>query len=125
TLARRAPCHQEVAVLVELHHARIDVAVGHEESSVRKKREIGWPAEMVLIVAGDTRLAERQHELLAVVCELEDLLSEIVDDPHMLFGIVRTDFDLVWTAAALKEPIPLRPCLDELAVRVDDDDAVA
>src|SRR5439155_25024861 len=24
-----------------------------------------------------------------------------------------------------KEPIPLRPCLDELAVRVDDDDAVA
>src|SRR5262245_8437650 len=31
------PCHHVLAVLVELHNARVEISIGHEGGSVRKK----------------------------------------------------------------------------------------
>ena len=67
------------------------------------------------------RRADRLHELLAVVRELVDHVHVVVDDPHVLLGIVRADVDRV---RAPQQLVPLRPRLDDVAVRVDDDDAV-
>ena len=69
-------------------------------------------------------LAQRQHQLLAVVGEFEDLLHHVVDHPDVLFRIVGTDLDVVRAAAALEEVIPLRPVLQQLAVAVDHQNAV-
>ena len=38
-----------------------------------------------------TRRADGLHQLLAVIRELEDGVVVIVDDPHVLFGIVGAD----------------------------------
>jgi hypothetical protein len=68
----------------------------------------------------------RHHELFAVVGELEDLLPRIVNDPHVALRVVRADLDAMRPAPAFgKEMIVLIPALDDLALRVGDDDAVA
>ena len=79
----------ELPVLVELHHARVHVAVGHEERAVRQPGDVGRPPEVRLVVPGYASFAERANELLAVVRELEDLLPEVVDDPDVLLRIVQ------------------------------------
>src|SRR3982751_4544033 len=80
---------------------------------------------MFVVVARDVGFAERPNELLAVVGELVDLMPRVVDDPDVMRGIVRADADLVRAAAALEQLVPLRPRLEELAVAVDDENAVA
>ena len=42
-----ASFEQVLLVARELHHARIAVAVGHEEIAVRQERDVGWPIEGV------------------------------------------------------------------------------
>jgi len=37
------PGHQELAVLVEFHHARFFVPIGDEEGAVRPKGDVGLP----------------------------------------------------------------------------------
>ena len=63
----------------------------------------------------------RLHELLAVVGELVDGVHVVVDDPHVLLRIVGADVDRV---RPLEDLVPLRPLLDDVALRVDDDEAV-
>ena len=38
---------------------------------------------MCLVIASHASLAERHHQLLAVVGELVDLVARVVDDPHV------------------------------------------
>ena len=125
TVAARAPRRHERAVLVELRDARVAEAVGDQEAAVRQPRDVLRPAEMLVVVAGDVGFAERAHQLLAVVGELVDLVPRVVHDPDVALGIVRADPDLVRSAAAFEQLVPLRPRFDHLAAAVDDDDAVA
>ena len=119
------PGRQELSVLVELHDARIRVAVGDEETSVRQPCDARRSAEVLLVIAFDTRFAECTDEPLAIVREHEDLLLPIVDDPDVPLRVVWTDVDAVRPAAALEETVPLRPRLEHPAFAVDDDDAIA
>jgi hypothetical protein len=41
-----------------------------------------------------------------------------------VLGIVGADLDLVWTVRALKQPVPLVPDFQRLAITVDDAQAV-
>ena len=123
--AARTPRRDEGAVLVELRDARVAQAVGDQQAAVRQPRDVLRPAEVLLVVAGDIGFAQRADELLAVVRELVDLVARVVHDPHVPIGIVRADPNLVRSAAAFEQLVPLRPRLDQLAVAVDDDDAVA
>ena len=79
---------------------------------------------MLVVLALHQALAERHHQLLAVVGELEDLLHHVVHHPDVLFRVVRTDFHVVRAAAALKKMIPLRPVLQQLAVGVHHENAI-
>ena len=124
-VAARAERRHELAVLVELRDARVAQAVGDEDRSVRQEREVLRAAEVRRIVAGHAGLADRHHQLLAVVRELVDDVLAVVDDPHVLVGIVRADANLVRAAAALEQLVPLRPRLDHVAGAIDDDQAVA
>ena len=119
------PRHQELAVLVELGDARILQTVGDEQAAVRQPRDVLRPAEVRGVLAGDIGDTKRQHELLAVVGELVDLMTGVVDHPDVFFRVVRIDPDLVRTAAAFEQLVPLRPRLHQLAVAVHDEDAVA
>ena len=65
--------------------------------------------------------ADRLHEPLAVVRELEDRVAEVVDDPDVLVGIVRAHVNGV---RPREHRVPLRPVLDDVAVAVEDEDAV-
>jgi hypothetical protein len=76
---------------------------------------------MFVIRRVHVRLADRLQQLLAVVGELEDRVAIVVDEPHVLLGIVGTDIDRV---RAPQHLVPLRPPLDDVAVAVDDEDAV-
>ena len=116
-----SPCHQELAVLVELHDARVGVAVGDIERAVGQPRDERRPVEMLVIGGVYVRLADRLQQPLAVVAENENGVTVVVDDPHALLRIVGADVDGMRPAQHL---VPLRPVLDNVAVRVDDDDAV-
>ena len=94
-LAARAARLHELAGLVELHDARVAQAVRHQNRSVRQERDILRHPEMCRVIAGDAGLADRHDQLLAVVGELVDDVLAVVDDPHVLLGIVRADADLV------------------------------
>jgi hypothetical protein len=71
--------------------------------------------------AHDARGAQREQQLLAVVRELVDAVAFRVDDPDVFLGIVGADFDVVRTNPHL---VPLRPVLGDLALLVQDQDAV-
>src|SRR5262245_61519691 len=117
------PGHQEFALFVELHDARIDVSITDEERYVGKKRDVRRPGEMCLIVSGNAGFSERSHQLLAVVGELENLVPVIIDHPNVPLRIIRTDADVMRTASTLKQLVPLRPRLDHLAVAVKNQNA--
>src|ERR1700674_63249 len=97
-----APGHQVLSALIDLDDARVDVTVANEKCAVRKPGDVGGASEVLVVFSLHALLAERHHQLLAVVCELEDLMQHIVDDPYVLFCIVRADFDVVRSAAAGK-----------------------
>ena len=80
---------------------------------------------MLVIVAGFVPFAERHQQLLAIIREFENLVMDVVGDPDVVLGIIRTDRNRVRPAAILEELVPLCPRLGHLAGRVDDDDAVA
>ena len=61
------------------------------------------------------------QQLFAVVGELEDRVTVVVDDVDVLLRIVRADVDRMRPAQHL---VPLRPVLDDVAVAVDHEDAV-
>ena len=65
--------------------------------------------------------ADRLHELLAVVRELEERVVVVVDDPDVLLGVVGIDVDGVRPPQHL---VPLRPLLDDVARGVEDEDEV-
>src|SRR5262249_17547177 len=65
--------------------------------------------------------ADGLHELFTVVSELVDRMHVIVQDPYMFFRIVGIDRDEM---GALENLVPLRPSLNDVAVRVGDDDAI-
>jgi hypothetical protein len=67
------------------------------------------------------RRADRLQELLAVVGEDVDRLHVVVDDPDALLRIVGADVDRVRPAHQL---VPLLPRLDDVALAVEDDEAV-
>ena len=76
-------------VLVEFQrfHARVRETIRDDDRPVRQKREILRLAEVLVVFARNATLAERQHELLAVVRELVNLIQAVVEDPHVTFGI--------------------------------------
>ena len=63
----------------------------------------------------------RQHLRLAVVGELVDDVLVVVDDPDVLLRIVGADGDEV---RPLQHRVPLRPRVDQVALGVEDEDAV-
>ena len=120
-LASHAEIQQELPLRVELRDAGAVVAVGHVEAAVGQPRHEGRSIEMRAVGARHVRRADRLHQLLAVVRELVDRVRVVVDDPHVLLCVVRADVDGV---RALEQLVPLRPLLDDVALRVDDDDAM-
>src|SRR5438270_162872 len=120
-IGRLAEGHQEFAVFVELHDARIAVAIGDEDGPVRQPVDKGRTIEMLFVVARLIGRAERLDQLLAVVREFENGVGLIVHHPDVFIGIVRINGDVV---RALENGIPFRPVFDELAVGVHHDDAV-
>ncbi len=116
-----APVHQELSILVELRDTSAGVTVGHEERPIRQPVHERRPIEVGRISTFLLRRADRLHQLLAVVGELVDHLHVVVDNPHVLLGMVRAD---VHGMRAPQDLVPLRPRLDDVAVGVGDDDAV-
>ena len=109
SFTRRSPLEDELSSLVELHHPRVRVAVADEERSVRQPCNVCGTAEVFFVSARNACFSKRHHELLAVVCELEDLLPHVVDHPDVPRRIVGADLHLVRTASAFEQVIPLRP----------------
>src|SRR5262245_44071463 len=118
--ARFSPRHKILPILVELYDSRVDVAIGDENPSIRKPRDIRESTEVLVVLALHETLAERHDEFLPIMRELEDLMQIVVNNPNVLFGIVRTDLDLVWPASAFPHLVPLSPGLRDLSGRVDD-----
>ena len=93
-----SPLHEELAVLIELRDARAGVAVGDEEGAVGQPVDVGRPVEVGGVRAFHFRRADGLQQLAAVVGELVDDLHVVVDDPDVLFRIVRADVDRVRAA---------------------------
>ena len=114
------PFGQVVSLVVELDDPRIHVAIRNEYGIGQKGHE-GWPPEMMLVVPGFAVGAQGLHQFLAVVAEFEDRVGEVVDDPDVLFRIVGIHMH----GMRLHEHrIPLAPGLDNVALAVDDDQAM-
>src|SRR5258708_12357832 len=79
---------------------------------------------MLIVVSGFVPFAQRHQQLLPVVREFENLVMDVVGNPDVVLGIVRTDRDRVRPAAILEELVPLCPRLSHLTGGIDDDDAV-
>ena len=119
--AECSPLHEELPVLIELRHACAGVAVRDEEGAVGQPIDIGRPVEVRCVRAGYLRSADGLQQLAAIVREAVDYLHVVVDDPDVLFRIVRADVDGVRTAEQL---VPLLPGLDDLAVAIHHHHAV-
>ena len=65
--------------------------------------------------------ADRLHQLLAIVRELVDRVHVVVYEPDVFLRIVGTH---VHRVRALHDLVPLRPLFDDVALRVDDGQAV-
>src|SRR5947207_394717 len=76
---------------------------------------------MRAVGAGHLRCAYSLDELLTVVCELVNGVHVIIEDPDVLFRIVRVDRNEV---RALQNCVPLRPAFDDVSIGVGDHDAV-
>ena len=125
-LRRAAPVHQELAVLVELGDARAAVTVADEERAVGQPVDVGGPIEELAGIATSLALGAERHHQLAVIGEFVDDVQLVVEHPDVLFGIVRTHLDLVWSAPAghLEEFVVLWPRLDHLAGAIHREDDV-
>src|SRR5262249_46204932 len=77
--------------------------------------------EMRPVRTCDFRGAYGLYQLFAVMRELVDGLHVIVDDPYVLFRIVRIDRDEMGT---LQNFVPLGPALDDVSLRICDNNAV-
>jgi hypothetical protein len=64
-VAARADRLDEAAVLVVLHDARVEVAVGHEDVALLIEGDVGLAAEAVLRVAAVERAAPGMFESIA------------------------------------------------------------
>src|SRR5438552_18019639 len=89
TLARRSPLHEELPILVELHHARVRIAIADKECSIGQPRNVGRPAKVFFVSPRHSCFSKCHDEPLAVVRKLEDLLPHVVDDPDVPFRVVR------------------------------------
>ena len=116
-----APIKQEVAIGVELGHARAVVPVGHVETAVARPRHERRPVEVRGIGTQDVAGPDRLDKLLAIVGELVDGVTVVIDDPDVLLSIVRAD---VHRVRPLEDLVPLRPLFGDVALRVDDDETV-
>src|SRR5206468_12932249 len=56
-----APLHEELPILVELHHARVRVAVTDKERSVAQPRDVGWAAKMFLVGSRHACFSKSHH----------------------------------------------------------------
>ena len=115
-----------VQVRVENHHPPVDDPVGHHHATVGEERDILWTTKVGLIVSGHVLLAQRRQQLAPVVGEDEDLMPRLVDHPHPLFRVIRTDPNAVRTGALrpFEQVVPLVPHLDQVAIPIDDVNAV-
>src|SRR5437762_9277146 len=55
--ARRSPRHEKLSVSVEFDDSSVRVAIGDVEAAVGKPGDVCGPADMLIVVAGDSRLA--------------------------------------------------------------------
>src|SRR5688572_31830991 len=85
-VAFHAPGHEELSTGIELDDARVGVTVADEEGPVREPRDLGRPGKMALVVARYLALAERHHQLLAVVGALVDRARTVVYVPAEALG---------------------------------------
>ena len=120
-----ADLREEPAVLVELHHAVVAVAVGHEDIALRVPSHVRRTAEDVLLrrrvraggrrdgAVNGRRPAAQHHQELALGAELRDGVRALVDRPDV---VLRVDADRV---RELKAVIALADFLDEVAVLVE------
>src|SRR5215475_5789308 len=76
---------------------------------------------MRCVGTGHVRCPDRLYQLLTVISELVDRMRVIVDNPNLLLRVVGADINGVWTFEHL---VPLGPLLDDVALCVDDDQAV-
>ena len=119
-----------VAVLVELRHARVVVAVGHEDVALRIPGDVGRPIEharprrrrafeMVAFLDEALEPVERlvlaaeRHRHAAVGTVLDDHVRAFVDHPDVVFLV---DADGVREAGGV---VVRSPLLDELQARIE------
>src|SRR5689334_9938585 len=86
-----SPIEKELAVLIELRDSRSVVAVRHEHRAVWKPRQKCRPIEVRAVGAGHFGGADSLREFFAVVRKLVNGMHVIIQDPNMLFRIVRID----------------------------------
>src|SRR6266566_7595715 len=122
--ARGSPGQQEFSVPVELYDACIAVTIADKKRAIRQPGDVGRPLEVFVVIARLVPLPEGHQKLLAIVGEFEDLMMNVVHHPDVVFGVVRADQDRMRSTAILEEVIPLRPGFDELAIGVDNGDAI-
>src|SRR5688500_4878059 len=106
-LRRTTPVLDELAVLVKFRHARAAVTVADEERAVREPVNVGWPIEQSPGIAAALTDGAKRHDQLTVVGEFPDDVLLVVDDPHVLGGVLRIHLALVRSAPArrLREPL--------------------
>src|SRR5579871_1786759 len=115
------PGEQKFPILVEFRDTRAVVAVGDEHGAVRQPGDIGWTVEMRSVGAFYCLRSDGLYQLLPVMREFVDRMHVVIHHPNMLFGIVWIDGHEMRT---LQDFVPLRPALDDIALRIDYDDAV-
>ena len=119
--AFHSPIEQELAVLIELGHARSVIAIGDEEGAVGQPDDIGGAIEVRAVGAFNGGRADGLNELLAIVAELVNGVHVVVHDPNILIGVVGIHVNRV---GPLELAIPLAPGLDDVAVGVDHVEAI-
>src|SRR5258706_835841 len=113
-----SPLEQVLAVLVEFDDAGIIVAIADEEGSIGQPGDIRWAAEVLAVGARYIAFTHGSQQFLAVVRELQDLLTGAIDDPDVLLRVVGVDPD---TMRPLNHLVPLFPLLDHLAGVIDNE----
>ncbi len=100
-LPRVADGLDEAAVLVVLHDARVEVAVGDEDVALLIEGDVGLPAEAVLLIAAVEAARARhsrehrhrilappdRHQHLAFGAELDEHVGALVDGPDVVLGV--------------------------------------
>ena len=119
-----SPGREKFSIFVKLHDARIAITVADEECAIGQPGDVGGPLEMLVVIAGLVPHAQRHQKLFAVIGKLEDLMVNVVNHPDVVLGIIRTDQHRMRAAPILEEMVPLRPRFDELALGIDDGDAI-